>query len=259
MADKKCLVAHGVNTCPGCGLELILRKAIEVLGENTMIVLPPGCSAVFAGFGNTTALGIPGFMGNLENTAACAAGVRSSLDIQGKKDINVLAFAGDGASVDIGFQALSGLFERGERVIYICYDNEAYMNTGGQRSGATPLHAITTTTPGGKLTPKKDMIAIAEAHNVPYIASASVGYIQDFVQKVKKASQVEGTSYIHVHSPCPTGWGFATDKTIEIARLAVKSGAWKLCESINGEKTERVVEPDDESFKEYLGLQRRFK
>lgn len=259
MEEKKCLVAHGVNTCPGCGLELILRKAIEVLGENTMIVLPPGCSAVFSGLGNNTALRIPGFMGNLENTAACAAGVRSSLDVQGKKDINVLAFAGDGASVDIGLQSLSGLFERGERVIYICYDNEAYMNTGGQRSGSTPIHAKTTTTPGGKLTQKKDMIAIAMAHNIPYIASASMGYIEDFMQKVKKASQVEGTSYIHVHSPCPTGWGFGSDKTIEIARLAVKSGAWKLCEVIEGQKIERNVEFDEKCFEQYLAMQRRFK
>lgn len=260
-SEEENLVAYGVNTCMGCGLEIVLRRAIEILGKNTIVVIPPGCAAVFSGFGNTTAMRIAGFQGNLENTAAYASGIRTSLDVQGKKDVNVLAFAGDGATVDIGIQSLSGMFERGERVIYICYDNEAYMNTGGQQSGSTPEHAVTTTTPGGKLGLKKDMIAIAQAHRIPYAASASVAYIKDFQMKVKKASEVNGPAYIHVHAPCPTGWGFDPSKTIEIAKKAVLSGAWELCEVANGEKIVHEIpcENKDEVWQEYMKLQKRFR
>ncbi|MFW9874385.1 MAG: thiamine pyrophosphate-dependent enzyme, partial [Candidatus Thorarchaeota archaeon] len=196
---------------------------------------------------------------NLENTAAVAAGIRIGLDAQKKDDINVLAFAGDGATADIGVQALSGMFERGDRVIYVCYDNEAYMNTGIQGSSSTPNKAYTTTTPEGKLSSKKDMMGIVMAHKIPYAASASIAYLNDLQKKVEKASKVDGPSYLHIHTPCPTGWGYDPSLTIEIAKMAIHTGAWLLYEIQNG-----VIIPSgkNEKYKpieKYLRLQSRFK
>jgi pyruvate ferredoxin oxidoreductase beta subunit len=256
---SKGFVAHGVSTCAGCGLELIIRNVLEVLGENTVIVIPPGCAALFSGFGKETALKIPGFQGNLENTAAIAAGIKAGFEVQGRHDITVLAFAGDGATVDIGLQSLSGVFERGDKVLYVCYDNEAYMNTGIQGSGSTPLMASTTTTPAGKLSPRKNMLEIAAAHRIPYAASASIAYIDDLKKKVEKAKNANGPSYLHIHTPCPTGWGFDPASTIEVAKAAVQTGAWILMEIENGEKriTRKIAKL--KPIEEYLKLQKRFK
>lgn len=254
---KESCVVHGVSTCSGCGLELTMRAVMEVMGENTIIVIPPGCAALFSGFGTQTAMRIPGFQGNLENTAACAAGIRTGLAMQGKEDVNVLAFAGDGATVDIGLQSLSGMLERGERVVYVCYDNEAYMNTGGQRSSATPLGAQTTTTQMGKCTPKKDMLSIVAAHHIPYAASASIGDIADLKRKVERAKQAKGPSYIHVHAPCPTGWGFSPSLTVEVARKAIQSGAWELFEIIDGEKIAGKV-TKEVPLTDYFQMQKRY-
>jgi pyruvate ferredoxin oxidoreductase beta subunit len=257
-AEAKTLVSHGVSTCAGCGLELLVRHVLRVLGGNTVIVIPPGCAALFSGFGNETALRVAGIQGNLENSAAYAAGIRAGFEVQGRHDINVLALAGDGATVDIGMQALSGVFERGDRVLYVCYDNEAYMNTGVQGSGATPQGARTSTTPGGKDRPRKDMLAIAAAHGIPYVASASVGYIKDLSRKVEKAQSVPGPSYIHVHTPCPTGWSYDPAKTIEVARAAVQTGVWHLYEIENGRKRTTVQVSTLRPVAEYLSLQGRF-
>ncbi len=257
--QAKGLVSHGVSTCAGCGLELALRKILEVLGENTVIVIPPGCAALFSGYGKETALRIPGIQGNLENTAAYAAGIRAGFAVQGRHDVTVLAFAGDGATVDIGLQALSGMFERGDRVLYICYDNEAYMNTGIQGSGSTPMMAATTTTPAGKLTPRKNMIEIAAAHNIPYAAAASIGYIADLQKKVARAKETPGPAYIHLHTPCPTGWGFDPSLTIRAAKLAVETGAWLLYEFENGKRTLNHKLEKRKPIEEYLKLQGRFK
>ena len=252
------LVSRGVSTCAGCGLELALRHILEVLGDNTVIVIPPGCAALFSGFGEETALRIPGIQGNLENSAAIAAGIRAGFEVQGREGITVLALAGDGATVDIGLQALSGVFERGDRVLYVCYDNEAYMNTGIQGSGSTPLGARTTTTPGGKDRPRKDMVAIAAAHRIPYVASASVGYIKDLRKKVKKAQEAAGPSYIHIHTPCPTGWFYDPARTIEVARLAVQTGVWPLYEIEDGRRRITVSVSRLRPVAEYLRLQGRF-
>ena len=258
-AEAKTLVSHGVSTCAGCGLELAARHIMDVLGENTVIVIPPGCAALFSGFGSETALRIPGIQGNLESSAAYAAGIRAGFEVQGRDDITVLALAGDGATVDIGLQALSGMFEREDRVLYICYDNEAYMNTGIQGSGSTPRGARTTTTPAGKTTARKDMLAIAAAHQVPYAASASVGYIKDLRRKVEKAKRAVGPSYIHIHTPCPTGWLYDPAKTIEVARAAVQSGVWPLYEIENGVRRITVEVADPRPVGEYLKLQGRFR
>jgi pyruvate/2-oxoacid:ferredoxin oxidoreductase beta subunit len=258
-AESKGLVAHGVSTCAGCGLELLIRKVLEVLGENTIIVIPPGCAALFSGYGQETALKIPGFQGNLENTAALAAGIKAGFEVQGKNDINVLAFAGDGATVDIGLQALSGMFERGDKVIYVCYDNEAYMNTGIQGSGSTPFKAMTTTTPAGKASSRKNMMEIAAAHRIPYAASGSIAYINDLKNKVKKAKETDGPSYLHIHTPCPTGWEFDPSLTIEVAYAAVQTGAWLLYEIENGKRKLTKKIDKIKPIGDYLNLQGRFK
>jgi len=253
------LISHGISTCAGCALELAARHIMDVLGPNTVIVIPPGCAALLSGFGSETALRIPGIQGNLENSAAYAAGIRAGFEMQNRENVTVLALAGDGGTVDIGLQALSGAFERGDRIMYVCYDNEAYMNTGIQGSGSTPMGATTTTTPGGKDRPRKDMLAIAAAHRIPYLASASVGYVKDLKKKVEKAKATLGPSYIHIHAPCPTGWGYDPARTIEVARAAVETGAWPLYEV---EKritriTVKVGEP--RPVAEYLKLQDRFR
>ncbi|HMM19345.1 MAG TPA: thiamine pyrophosphate-dependent enzyme [Selenomonadales bacterium] len=253
-------IAHGVSACAGCGLELAIRNVLDVLGKNTVIVIPPGCAALFSGYGKETVTAIPGFQGNLENTAAYAAGIKAGFEMQGR-DVQVLGFAGDGATVDIGIQSLSGALERGDRILYVCYDNEAYMNTGIQGSGSTPLDAWTTTTPGGKSVYRKDMAGIVAAHRIPYLATASVGYIDDLRRKVEKAKEATrtGPAYLHIHIPCPTGWGTAPEKSIEAARLAVQTRCWPLYEitgGVNYKLTVQVAEAKPVS--EYLKLQKRF-
>ncbi len=255
----KGLVAHGVSTCAGCGLEIAIRKILGILGENTVIVIPPGCAALFSGFGKETALRIPGFQGNLENTAAYASGIRAGFEAQGRDDVTVLAFAGDGATVDIGIQSLSGMFERGDRVLYVCYDNEAYMNTGIQGSGSTPLMAATTTTPAGKPASRKNMVEIAVAHRVPYAASASIAYVADLEKKTAKAQAAKGPSFLHIHVPCPTGWAFDPSLTIRLAKLAVETGAWMLYEIEDGHYTLNRPLKKMKPISEYIKLQGRFK
>lgn len=252
------LVSHGIATCAGCGLELAARHIMHVLGPDTIVVIPPGCAALLSGYGSETALRIAGIQGNLENAAAYAAGIRAGLEVQGKEQITVLALAGDGATVDIGLQALSGVFERNDRVLYVCYDNEAYMNTGIQGSGSTPTGARTTTTPGGKKRPRKDMLAIAAAHNIPYLASASVGYTKDLRKKIENAKDTPGPSYVHIHTPCPTGWSYDPARTIEVARAAVQTGAWPLYEVEKGQGRITVDVAKRRPVAEYLKLQGRF-
>jgi pyruvate ferredoxin oxidoreductase beta subunit len=252
------LISHGISTCAGCGLELAARHILDVLGPNTVIVIPPGCAALLSGFGRETALRIPGIQGNLENSAAYAAGIRAGFEIQGRDDISVLALAGDGATVDIGLQSLSGALERGDRILYVCYDNEAYMNTGIQGSGSTPRGATTTTTPAGKDRPRKDMLAIAAAHRIPYLASASIGYVRDLRKKIEKAKASMGPSYVHIQAPCPTGWRYEPARTIEVARAAVESGAWPLYEVVDGQPRMTVKITKPRPVGEYLAMQGRF-
>lgn len=228
------LIYHGLTTCEGCAMEIIARTMMRVLGPRTMVLTPPSCSAIITGYGRETGWRVPAFQSNLENVAAYASGIRAGLEILGKDDINVVGLAGDGGTVDIGLQALSGAVERGHRFIYICYDNEAYMNTGIQRSGATPKGAWTTTSPGGKLEIKKDVVAMLLAQGIPYAATASAGFVEDLARKIEKAKSITGPSYIHVHTPCSTGWRFPAQNTVLVARLAVETGLWPLYEVENG-------------------------
>ena len=261
---KEELLAPGHRGCAGCGATLGVRLALKVLGKNTIAVSATGCLEVITTPYPETAWEIPWIHVAFENAAAVASGVERALKAKGKKDINVVAFAGDGGTADIGLQALSGAMERGHNIIYICYDNEAYMNTGIQRSGATPYGASTTTSPPGKKSfgedrPKKNMPFIMAAHGVPYVATASISYPEDFMKKVKKAKETEGPAYIHLHQPCTTGWGFDPSKTIEIGRLAVETGAWLLYEIEEGEFKITYRPIQRKPVTEYLEVQRRFK
>lgn len=259
IAESKGLVSHGVSTCQGCGLEIIMRNVMEALGDDVVLIIPPGCSAMFSGTGPEAAVKVPGVQGNLENTAAIATGIANGFKHQGNDHTKVVGFAGDGATVDIGIQALSGAMERNENILYICYDNEAYMNTGIQGSSSTPAGGWTTTTPAGKLGHSKDLMRIVMAHDVPYAASASIANLPDLKRKVKKARDTVGTSVLHIQCPCPTGWGYPFAKSIELAREAVQSGSWLLFEYENGkvkinQKPTKLGEVDG-----YLKPQKRFR
>ena len=257
--NSKGLIPHGMTACAGCGLELIIRKVMDVLGDDTIIVIPPGCAASFSGYGKETAIKIPGYQGNLENTAANAAGIRAALNAKGNTHTNVVGFAGDGGTLDIGLQSLSGVLERGDRIIYICYDNEAYMNTGIQGSSATPFYASTTTTPVGKPTGRKDLVQIAIAHGIPYAATASLFNLTDLQKKVQKAKETNGPSLLHIHTPCPTGWRSDPAKSIELAKLAVQTGSWILYEYEN-EKVKINYKPKElVPVENYTKLQGRYK
>ncbi|HIH62154.1 MAG TPA: pyruvate synthase subunit beta [Methanobacteriales archaeon] len=261
---KEELLAPGHRGCAGCGASLGVRLALKVLGKNTIAVSSTGCLEVITTPYPETAWEIPWIHVAFENAAAVASGIERALKAKGKTDTTVVAFAGDGGTADIGMQALSGAMERGHNIIYICYDNEAYMNTGIQRSGATPYGASTTTSPPGKKSfgedrPKKNMPFIMAAHGVPYVATASISYPEDFMKKVKKAKETEGPAYIHLHQPCTTGWGFDPSKTIEIGRLAVETGAWLLYEIEEGEFRITYRPIQRKPVTEYLDAQRRFK
>ncbi|NOZ58629.1 MAG: pyruvate synthase subunit beta [Euryarchaeota archaeon] len=259
------LFASGHRGCSGCACALAIRLALKAAGRNVIVTQPTGCMEVVSTPYPETAWRVPWIHVAFENSAAVASGVEAALRALGKKDrVKVIAFGGDGGTVDIGFQALSGALERGHDFVYICYDNEAYMNTGIQRSGATPYGAATTTSPPGKesfgnRTFKKDMPRIAAAHGIPYVATASVAFPLDYMEKVKKALSIEGPAYIHVHASCTPGWGIREEKSIEVLRLAVDSGMWILYEIENGRTRVTYKPAVKRPVKEYLRLQKRFK
>ncbi len=255
--------APGHRACAGCGATIAVRLALKVLGKNTIAVSPTGCLEVTTTLYPETAWEIPWIHVAFENAAAVASGVEAALKSLGR-EANIVVFGGDGGTVDIGLQALSGAMERGHNIIYICYDNEAYMNTGIQRSGATPYGASTTTSPAGRKSigedrPKKNVPMIMAAHGIPYVATASISYPEDFMKKVKKASKIEGSCYIHLQQPCTTGWGYDPSKTIEIGRLAVETGSWILYEIENGEFRITYRPIQRKPVSEYLNAQKRFK
>ncbi len=258
------LLAPGHRGCAGCGASIGVRLALKALGRNTVAISATGCLEVMTTPYPETAWEIPWVHVAFENAGAVASGVERALKAQGKEDINIVAFGGDGGTTDIGIQSLSGAMERGHNLTYICYDNEAYMNTGIQRSSSTPFGASTTTSPVGKESfgedkPKKNMAFIMAAHGVPYVATASIAYPEDFMKKVKKAAEIDGPAYIHLNQPCTTGWGFKPENTIQLGRLAVESGAWGLFEIENGEFKITYRPQNRKPVKEYLSAQKRFK
>ena len=258
---KEELVHPGHTACPGCGAVLALKYVLKGLGPRTIVVIPPACAGTIAAGFPFSALKIPVLRIPFESTAITASGIRAALDVAGKKDIHVLAWAGDGGTFDIGLQALSGSAERNDNILYVCYDNEGYMNTGIQRSSSTPEGAWTTTTPAAftKDTPKKDIVRIMAAHNIPYIATASIGYPVDLIQKIKKAKERVGMKFILICTPCPTGWRYSPEKTIIIAKLATETGLFPLYEIEDGQKYTLSPTRKRKPLKEYFSLQGRFR
>jgi pyruvate ferredoxin oxidoreductase beta subunit len=261
---SKTLFNSGHTACAGCGQSMAARLVIDAAGPNTIVVNNTGCLEVFSTKYPESSWGIPWIHSLFENAAAVASGVESAIKYLGKADsINIIAQGGDGSTADIGLQALSGMLERGHNILYVCYDNEAYMNTGIQRSGLTPFDTNTTTSPIGKasignLRPKKPIPEIANAHGIPYVAIASAGFPQDLQRKVKKALAIKGPKYIQVHVPCPLGWRHETNMTMQVAKLAVETGLYPLVEYENGIiSTRRQITP--KPVEEYLKTQGRFK
>ena len=255
------LVSPGHFACPGCGETIAFRHVLHALGKQTVVVTSAGCGSVVDGYHPVTASRVPFFHCSFGTAATTAAGVKAGLEMQGDLRTTVLAWAGDGGTFDIGLQSLSGAAERNENILYVCYDNEAYMNTGIQRSSATPEGAVTTTTPreARKKGRKKNMVAILAAHEIPYIATATIAYPDDLERKVRKARKLEGMKFIHVLSPCPPGWAFPPEKTVKLARLAVLSRVFPLLEVENG-KTYRLNPMGEKApVREYIRLQGRFK
>ncbi|MCD6244747.1 MAG: pyruvate synthase subunit beta [Candidatus Korarchaeota archaeon] len=247
----------GSAACPGCGATLAFRLVSRALGPNTVYIVPACCFSVIQAPYPKSAISAPLYNIAFAAAAATASGVYRAYKTV-NKDVNVVVWAGDGGTVDIGIQALSGAAERKEDIIYVCYDNEAYMNTGIQRSGATPLKAWTKTTPAGKREMPKDMPMILAAHRVPYVATASVGYPFDLVNKFEKAKNIRGFKYIHILSPCPPGWDFPVEKTAEVGKLAVDTYFWPLYEIEDG-KLRITVKPRKRPLKEFIRLQGRFR
>ncbi len=224
-------VNPGNRACAGCGLGIAYRIALKALGKNTILVVPPSCLTVLQGLYPVAATRLPCLNVTFASTAAASTGMLAALRALDRTDIKVVAWAGDGGTADIGLQALSGAAERGDDFLFICYDNEGYMNTGVQRSGTTPQWAITSNTPlKGKQQKKKDVPAIMAAHHLSYVATCSASYPLDLYDKVQKAVTFPGLKYIHIQIPCPPGWGFDTRYSVKLGKLAVETGLFELYE-----------------------------
>jgi pyruvate/2-oxoacid:ferredoxin oxidoreductase beta subunit len=253
-------LGHGHLACAGCGAAVGMRLTLKALGEKTVMVFPASCWSIIPGFWPYSSFRITAVHAGFVTAGATASGVRAALDIRGDYETLVAVWAGDGGTFDIGLQALSGAAERNEDFIYICNDNEGYMNTGTQRSSATPLLAWTTTTPvmQPKENPKKDIVAIMADHQIPYAATASIAYPEDLVRKMEKAKKIRGTRFIHLLSPCPPGWRIPSELSVKISRLAVRSRVFPLYEIENGRTYTLQEESHVVPVKEYLKLQGRF-
>ncbi len=253
-------LGHGHLACAGCGAAVGMRMTLKALGERTVMVIPASCWSIIPGFWPYSSLRMTAVHAGFVTGGATASGVRAALDIRGDHESLVAVWAGDGGTFDIGLQSLSGAAERNEDFIYICNDNEGYMNTGTQRSSATPWLAWTTTTPvqQPKENPKKDIMAIMADHHIPYAATATIAYPEDFIQKMEKARRIKGTRFIHLLSPCPPGWKMSSELAVRISRLAVRSRVFPLYEIENGRSYTLQEESHVVPVKEYLKLQGRF-
>jgi pyruvate ferredoxin oxidoreductase beta subunit/2-oxoisovalerate ferredoxin oxidoreductase beta subunit len=255
------VLAPGHVGCAGCGAALAMRIALKALGRQTVLVIPACCWSVIDGPSPYSAASVPVMHTPFASAAAAASGVRAALDLKGNTDTTVCVWAGDGGTFDIGIQALSAAAERNENIMYICYDNEAYMNTGVQRSSATPLGAWTTTTPAAdvKRQPKKDLLSIMAAHGIPYAASATVAFPDDLAAKVAKARGMTGTRFLHILAPCPPGWKIPSERAIRVARLAVMSRVFPLVEAEGGRNWHLTLDPGEVPLEDYLKEQGRFR
>lgn len=255
------LMASGHLACPGCGGTLAMRMVLKELGPETIVVLPACCWSIIAGPYPQSSLGVPLYHTAFETGAAVASGIRAALDMRGKTDGTVMVWAGDGGTFDIGLQALSGAAERNENILYVCYDNEAYMNTGIQRSSATPWGAWTTTTPREhpQSTRKKDILGIMAAHRIPYAATACPSFPVDLLEKVRKAKNIGGMRFLHLLAPCPPGWKYSDEQSIELGRMAVRNRVFPLLEVEDGQRWRLTMDHPGGSIQPYLEAQGRFK
>jgi len=253
-------LGHGHLACAGCGAGIGMRLTLKALGEKTVMVIPASCWSIIPGSWPYSSFRITAIHAGFVTGGATASGVKAALDIRGDRETLVAVWAGDGGTFDIGLQSLSGAAERNEDFLYICNDNEGYMNTGTQRSSATPLFAWTTTTPvmQPKENPKKDIMAIMADHHIPYAATATIAYPEDFLRKIEKAKKIRGTRFIHLLSPCPPGWRISSELSVKISRLAVRSRVFPLYEIENGRSYTLQEESQVVPVKEYLKLQGRF-
>ncbi|MDD5168506.1 MAG: pyruvate synthase subunit PorB [Syntrophales bacterium] len=271
LVERREFLSAGHRACQGCGEVLALRQLLKGLGEDTVVANATGCMEIISSCYPTTAWNIPYIHVAFENAAAVGSGVEAGLKALRRKgkiadrDVKVAAIAGDGGTVDIGLQALSGAMERGHNMVFFCLDNEAYMNTGIQRSSATPFMAATTTSPAGKVikgqrTGKKNVPEIMVAHNVPYVATACPSYPLDLIAKVEKARKVNGPSYIHIFTVCPTGWRAPSDSAIKLGRLAFETGIFPLYEVENGKYRFTMEAPEPRRpISDYLKSQGRYR
>lgn len=257
---------YGAKTCQGCGLLLSTRLALKVLGKKTCLATPAGCFAATTTVYPQSSIFVNNAITAFPALASTLSGMAVGAEALGwDEDITMLGIAGDGGTVDIGLQALSGAAERNDNIIYICNDNEAYMNTGNQRSGVTPFNAWTTTTPTGpcskgeKSKYKKSLFEIMAAHRVPYVATASISHPRDLMEKVAKAKNIKGCKVIHVMTPCPTGWGYDPARTVEIAKMSVECGLWFLAEFEDNEFKFNYAPKEFKPVDDYLKAQRRFR
>jgi pyruvate/2-oxoacid:ferredoxin oxidoreductase beta subunit len=255
------LMHPGHVACPGCGAAIAMKLALNALGPKTMVVIPACCWGIIAGAYPQSSLGVPLLQTAFATAGAAASGLRAALDARGDIQTTVMAWAGDGGTFDIGLQSLSGAAERNEDFIYVCYDNEAYMNTGVQRSSATPYGTRTTTTPGEgwKRSGKKNIMDIMAAHRIPYAATASIAFPHDLIRKFKRAAAMQGgTRFIHLLASCPTGWGIPSEASVNIARLAVQTNSFPLYETEHGRQY-TLNYKGNLPVERYLEPQRRFK
>ncbi len=257
---ENCLLRPGNTNCGGCGMSTgltMLGRALADARDTCTLVIPACCGIVTAGRFPTTSYGVPTIATTFASSAAVASGVASIRDLNGEPG-QVICWAGDGGTYDIGLATLSAAAERNENIIYICYDNEIYGNTGGQRSSATPAGARTTTTPFGKTEGKKDIMSIMTAHGIPYAATLSIAHPEDFAQKISTALSLTGMRFLLIHSPCPTGWKSEPEESVELVRVAVASGLFPVYEAYGGATYRINVRPDGTDPAGYFERQRRF-
>ena len=259
MGDVTDLLCSGHAACPGCIEALSLRHVLASVGPDAVAVIPPSCLAIMAGPQPLSGLRIPVYQPPLASAAASASGLRRALDVRGRRDTQVVVCAGDGGTYDIGFQCLSSAAERNENILYVCFDNEGYMNTGAQKSSSTPHYARTGSTPAGKPTRKKNLTEIMAAHEVPYAATASAAFLPDLKRKVQKACTMRGFRLITLLVPCLDGWGVPEDQGIALARLAVQTGVFPLYEVEDGRRYTLGEPHKSRPVRDYLEVQRRFR
>jgi pyruvate ferredoxin oxidoreductase beta subunit len=269
LAARKEPLTGGHRACAGCGFPQIVRMVLLASKDPVVVVSATGCLEVTTTIFPYSAWNVPFLHNAFENAAATLSGIESAYEALKKKgkvkgNINFVAFGGDGGTYDIGLQSLSGAMERGHNLLYVCYNNEAYMNTGVQRSGATPRGASTTTEPAGKvrsgkLRPRKDMTAIMAAHGIPYVAQATVGYYMDLIRKAEKAFSIPGPKFMNVLQPCRLGWSYPPEKTIEIGKLAVETCMWPMYEIENGKFKLSMKPKEKKPISEFFKMQDRFR